>query len=160
MAAAGEAAAELVLQGSSDLALLVLGQLECAADVRSAAQVCRSFSVAASADSIWAPLCRARWATKWGAEARWANAVRAAEGATGGDGREVWRGWRERYRSEEADAVRCAITAPELGAITWDFRFWLGELPANGGVAQCGVRHCASRCFRFEPGGRVRKLTS
>jgi len=112
-----------------DLPVAVLRHLD-TADVRSAAAVSSTFAQASSSDTIWQPLCKWRWSSKWGFDARWAAAV--------GEPREG-KHWRACYLREEVDAKRELIRPEELHQLRFDFRFRL-ELQKS-----------ASMSFRFGP---------
>ena len=78
---------------------------------------------------------------------KWGYEQRKARGAPAG-------GWRARYREEEQDAKRQAITCDELSRLRFDFRFWLQHPPSPHGqdmIYDSGLRRSVSRRVRLVP---------
>ena len=101
------------------------------------AAVNRAFSWAAHSDELWRAICEARWACKWGFDARMRRAPSS--------------GWRASYMAEERDAKRQSIQPSELYTLRFDFRFWL-EPTQMDGFFETGLRRSLSSEVRLLPG--------
>lgn len=78
---------------------------------------------------VWKSVCESRWARKVG--------ERRSRGS-----------WKERYREEEREGRRCAISRRELAELTWDVRWW------RLGNGESGLWKTAGH-LKFTEDGRV-----
>lgn len=76
-----------------------------------AAAVNRTFAHSSSSNCLWRQICESVWSFRFGFDKRMARGAGP-------------HGWRVRFRDERDDAKRTSITASELRAMRFDFRFW------------------------------------
>jgi Arc/MetJ-type ribon-helix-helix transcriptional regulator len=122
-------------------------------DISSLSLVSKQFRQTLTSDILWRELCFRRWKSKWGFAERWEGALREYDEGKHGNHNESGEDsyWKNKYKSQEADAKRQRVSGAELAELTFDFRFWIGNPTVVDGrvVVQSGLYESRSSTLRF-----------